>query len=136
MKGDGKTGNAKGLSAANGGNDGGRKSFDRPVFIEGFLNADDREWLESHMGNKLVYVGELLDALEDTYVLKVKFELDTSRFFASITTVVKNHVNSGCCLVARGATPIDTLYALAYRHFVKFEGEWRGAGGENDSLWD
>ena len=131
-----KDGNAKGVSAGNGGDGNGRNAFPRPVFIEGFLNAEDRMWLEAHVGDKLAYVAELLDALEDTYQLKVKFENDTSRYFASLTTVGKNHVNSGCCLVSRGATPTDTLYALAYRHFIKFDGDWRQGGSSNDSLWD
>lgn len=108
----------------------------KPIFVEGYLTTDDKQWLSDNVENQLSLVSELLQSIDDEYSLSCKFDANSQRFLASLTCRVQNHHNSGCILVSRGATPIDALYALSYRHFVKFDGKWRDSTGASDSLWD
>jgi len=119
-----------------GGNGGSRENNPKPIFIEGYLNAEDKEWLQAHLDDQHILIAELLQSVGEEYVVSCKFDHTSLRFQSSLTCRVKNHINSGCVLVSRGATPLDSLYALAYRHLFKFEGEWRGTSGEVEGLWD
>jgi len=117
---------------------GGGGRTDRPSFIEGYLNASDKEWLRAHYNEQLQFVAELLNEVGDAYVCSVKFDADSQRFKATLTCRKNSLVNANCILVSRGATSIDALYALAYRHYVKFAGEWGSGSGdvESEGLWD
>jgi len=99
-----------------------------PIFVEGFLNDTDKDWLETHRNTIPECVFALFELVEVGYILSVKFEERSSRFVASLTMREKNHVNSGMCLISRGANPTAALYALYYRHYIKFTEEWRDAG--------
>lgn len=131
-----QSGDAKANPHMGGRNDGKWGNGPKPKFIEGYLDTDDKKWLHANVDNQLVHVAELLQSIEDEYSISCKYDPNSHRYLASLTCRVQNHFNSGCILVSRGATPIDALYALAYRHFVKFDGKWQEMGVGSESLWD
>jgi len=113
----------------------GWKSTPKPVWVEGWLDATDKEWLSTNRNNSLAYVGELLGEIGDEYTLSCKFDERSTKYRADLICRVNNHINSGHILVSRGSTPLAALFALAYKHFVKYKGEWRGVVTEDNDEW-
>lgn len=111
-------------------------SKSKPIFIEGYLDANDQDWLQDHLADQLAYISELLQSLDEEYTLSCKYDTTSQRFMATLTCRVQDHDNTGRILVSRGSDTINALYALAYRHFIKYSGKWGGASGTSERLWD
>lgn len=108
----------------------------KPVFVEGYLDTNDQKWLQDHMGDQLAYISELFQSLDDTYTLSCKYDSTSQRFMATLTCRLQGHTNTGRILVSRGADTVNALYALAYRHFIKYDGQWGDTTSTSERLWD
>lgn len=108
----------------------------RAEFIEGFLGEADKKWLQDNSNAALEHILRLIDEIGDVYTLSCKYDSNSSRFMATLTCRVDDNPNTGCILVQRASSPTHALYALSYKHFVKYEGVWGNGGSGDRGLWD
>ena len=110
-------------------------SFTRLQFIDGYLTESDRKWLHDNNadGNSLIL--DLITGMGDFGGLSCKFDAKSGKWLAILFGGDLPETFTGYALTARAATPDDALYALAYKHFVKFAGGWPTSGNSPDERW-
>lgn len=90
-------------------------------WVNPYTNEDDVQWLEDHADTQHIIICEFLAALIPGYNLSNKYDYKSERYIAAIVCVDTGDGNAGFAVSARGATPIDALYALAYICTIKLE---------------
>lgn len=109
---------------------------DRLQFVDGYLTDTDRQWLEDNIKDQSGWVLDLISDAREYGGLSVKFDAKSGRYLAILFGGDSPETNQGYALTARSATTVDAVYALAYKHYVKFARKWGGVEGERASRWD
>lgn len=99
------------------------------------INDADKDWLKTHVDDIADYVCELFESLSEGHTITSKYDSYTSRFLTTIVCNDAHSPNFGCAFSVRGATRVDSLYAAAYCHFVKYERVWFVDGGDALDRW-
>lgn len=97
-------------------------------WLNPYLDAQDKEWLNNERSNQASVILELLDVLEAGYSLNVKVDSQSGRWNAILFCDVPDCPNSGYALSVRGSTAANSAYCLAYLHIFKYGTVWPTAG--------
>lgn len=104
-------------------------------FVDGYLDAIDRDWLSTNSEYRADYVFDLVAAIGDEYKLSVSHDYKSGKFLATIACRGLNLPNTGSILTSRGSTAVNALYALAYKFLVKYKDTAWGDGSASNQ-WD
>lgn len=106
--------------------DSGKSGFSgqRLQFVDGYLDKDDLAWLENNAEGADSLILDLITESGDYGGLSCKFDEKSGKYLAILFGGSTPDFNSGFALTSRGSSPIDALYALAYKHIVKFRRGW------------
>lgn len=105
------------------------------VFIEGYLDERDRDWLDSNADSQYELILEFLAGLPPGLKLGLGYEERSERYKATLTCSIEGHADNNKVLSSRAATPTAALFALYYRHNVKYKDGW-GQAKASSSLYD
>lgn len=97
----------------------GRGSFVPVQWVNPYLDNNDKRWLEDNYKQCNELVLEFVDALSETASLSSKYDSRSDRWLASVVFTGDGDPNNGWAVSMRGATRIDSLYALSYVVGVK-----------------
>lgn len=116
---------------AAGTNGGGQPSVSgqRLQFVDGYLDKDDLAWLEDHASESDALILDLITESGNYGGMSCKFDEKSGKYLAILFGGGTPEFNSGYALTSRGASPIDALYALAYKHLIKFRRAWASVAG-------
>lgn len=84
------------------------------TWINPRLDASDREWLESHDNELPVVVCDFIDAIPETASLSSKYDADSTRYLSTLIFAPDDPRSPNVAISFRGASRLDSLYALAY----------------------
>lgn len=110
------------------------KPFDRVTFFDGYLDADDRKWIEDNYHTAPTAIFDLLKFAGDYGGISIKFEQRSGKFLAILFGGDTPETGKGYALTARASTPTLAGFVLAYKALHKFTGEWFAGGGSSDTL--
>ena len=115
----------------------GKGNWTNPVtFIDGYLNDQDKKWLEDNYKDSASLIADLLAELGEYGGLTGKPDKQSGKYLVILFGGADEAHCTGFALTARATDPFDAYYALAYKHLLKFERKWGGAGGQAASRWD
>lgn len=98
----------------------------RPPFgyINYELTVQDKEWLASSDVDA-EFPPRLIDELVmEGYKFSLSFDERNSTCIASLTDRQVGGAFENQCLTGRGATPLNAIHSLLYRHLVVASGDW------------
>lgn len=105
-------------------------------WVSANLNSGDKDWLRANVNHAMEFVAELLEELDESFSLSVKFDDKSRKYLSVLVCTAAEHEGAGCAISMRGATPFDSLYALAYYVGARSsEPWWVGAGNEFSDPW-
>jgi len=112
-------------------------SFERTRlnWVSCYFDLPDREWLASEDHNYSLHICGFLDGLPLSYTVSSKYDSSTDRWLSTCICNDPSDVNHNSALTARGATRLDSLFALAYSHDYKLKGVWGGSADTDLGRW-
>lgn len=106
-------------------------------WVDGYLNDDDKQWLEAHRNEAPDYIFRLIRDSETGGSIQVKFDTYSGKYQAIYFAAPDDDNNGGCALSHRASSPVVAVFVLAYKHFVKYEGQWTDdKTSDSGGLWD
>lgn len=124
MSNEGKNAKRPNPNAAKATGGGGNSPYGEFRFIEGYLDADDQQWLADNADSAAECVLSLVADLCEGYKLSVSWDKRTEMFLATLTCSLDGSADKGKILTSRGSTPVNAAFALWYRHYRKFPNGW------------
>lgn len=97
---------------------------DRVKWVNGYLNEEDKQWLDANRSKISEYILAIIAEQSEGYKLSCKFESTSGQYQSSLIPDDPDCVNSGFGLSHRANDPTVSLFVLSYKHFVKFERRW------------
>lgn len=94
------------------------------TFINCDLNAEDKQWLKDNLPSRDNLAFDLIADAQAGYKFSLDTDLRGGGYIASLSCNVVGMPNCGHTLTARGSGPVDAVYALYYKHFIKLSGQW------------
>jgi len=110
----------------------------RLKWVDGYLNDEDRKWLENQRPEVGLWVLKLINAQAGGYKISCSFDSTSSKYCARLIPDDVDCENSGYGLSHRASDPTVALFVLSYKHFVKYEERWSDAEDSSrvDGLWE
>jgi len=110
----------------------------RLKWVDGYINDEDKKWLDAHAGEVGEYVLKIIDEQAEGYKISCKFDINSSKYQATLLPDSPDCPNSGFGLSHRANDPTVALFVLSYKHFIKFDRRWGEIvlPSEAGSLWD
>lgn len=103
------------------------------TFLRVNLDKNDKEWLAA-ANCAVEFPPDVLFALVATgFKFSLSYDPKNASFIATLTDKVPSSPTFNCCISARGSSPTNAWYSLAYRHFHKLQEDWSGldySGGD------
>lgn len=118
------------------GQQGNGKGFTPVTFVDGYLDDNDRKWLADNYQDSTTLIVDLIGEIEDYGGISCKYDAKSGKFLAILFGGDLPETNTGFALTSRASTPHDALYALSYKHIVKFSRKWGSAAGSAGSRWE
>lgn len=92
----------------------GRGNFVPVNWVNPYLDASDKQWLTDHVHELAAVVIEFVDALPEGWSLSSKFDYQSSHWLSAVVCNPADGKGLGYACSMRGATRLDSLFALAY----------------------
>jgi hypothetical protein len=113
-------------------------SGNRLKWVDGYLNAEDKQWLDDHRNEVAEFILKLVDEQANGYKISCKYSVESSRYQASLLPDDPDCINAGYGLSHRANDPTVALFVLSYKHFIKFDGKWAETeiGSRDSGDWE
>lgn len=93
-------------------------------FINHSLSKSDEEWLEAADLDAEYDFTLVCDLVAEGYKFSLSHDERNQTYVASLTDRAEGSAFYNSCLTGRGASAIDALHALLYRHVHLAQGDW------------
>lgn len=121
-------------TGASGGGGSSGKYQNRITFYDGYLDTDDRKWIEDNWSNAPREIFDLLTHAEQFGGVSCKYSERDGKWLAILFGGDTPESGAGFALTARASTATLALFVLAYKACHKFTNHWFASSGGNDTL--
>jgi len=102
----------------------GSKNVPEFRFINHSLSKEDQEQLAGYLEAGEYTIEDVFQAVESGYAFKLSPDSYGGGYRSHFICLDEASADFNACLAGRGATPIDAIYALLYRHLVLAPDGW------------